>query len=161
MNDFEEEYEENFGDQSENDSEDISEDDDYFQLVTEDEYEERELSDSFKPVIDKVRKIVKNFTRSPVKNDILQSYVKSDFKCERELKLDSKTRWNSLVDMLERFYEIRKSIQKALIDVRDIATPAKKAVVDSLEIDEQEIRVISEKTDALKPVKAAVEALCR
>jgi len=63
-----------------------------------------DLSDEYREVIDKVRKTVKIFRRSPTKNDdILQPYVKKDHGHELNLILDSKTRWNSLLDMLSRF----------------------------------------------------------
>ena len=71
------------------------------------------------PLIKKVRKIVKLFRKSPVKNDILQSYVKASNPSSQSLTLilDVKTRWNSLLDMLRRFVRLRAEIEKALIDI--------------------------------------------
>jgi hypothetical protein len=53
-------------------------------------------------VIKKVRKVVLYFKRSPTKNDtVFQKYVKSEHGKELSLLLDCKTRWNSLLTMLE------------------------------------------------------------
>lgn len=97
-----------------------------------------------------MRQIVKMFKNSPVKNDVLQSYVTEEMKNESQLILDCKTRWSSLLDMLERFYFLRKPIKKALVDVGG-----------GLDIDDEELSTILEIVDALKPVKATVKALCR
>ena len=51
---------------------------------------------------DKVRKIACIICKSLVKNDTLQSYVKSENRKNIHLLLDCKTRWNSLVAMFER-----------------------------------------------------------
>jgi len=75
--------------------------------------------DEYRHVIDKVRKTVKIFRKSPTKNDeILQPYVKKDHSRELNLILDCKTRWNSLLDILSRFKNLRVPIQKALIDLK-------------------------------------------
>lgn len=66
--------------------------------------------------INKVRKIVKIFRKSPTRNEKLQMYVVSEYGKELMLKLDSKTRWNSLLDMLERFLKVKNSVAKAMID---------------------------------------------
>lgn len=108
------------------------------------------LSDYLKPLIEKVRKIVKMFKNSPKKNEILQGYVKAEFKNEIGLLLDVKTRWSSLVKMLRRFYDLRNCIKKALIDI-DPKTS----------IDESEVEQISDIVCSLEPIQAAVEALCR
>lgn len=108
------------------------------------------ILDDFKPVIDKVRKIVKLFNRSPLKNEILQTYVKLDHKKELSLLLDNKTRWNSLISMLERFYTMRACIRKALVDIET-----------NVSVEDDEIEHISDLVNSLKPIQAAVEALCR
>ena len=54
-------------------------------------------------VISKVRRIVRLFRRSPVKNSILHKYVDEEKGRELSLLLDCKTRWNSLIAMIERF----------------------------------------------------------
>ena len=65
------------------------------------------------PLIQKVRKVVKIFRSSPTKNDkVLQKYVKEEFWKELSLVLDSKTRWNSLVSMIERFFKLKNCIKK-------------------------------------------------
>lgn len=66
--------------------------------------------------IAKVRKIVILVRKSPLKNETLQNYVKSEHNYEKMLILDSKTRWNSVnfrlklggivLAMLDRFLEI-------------------------------------------------------
>ena len=111
-----------------------------------------ELSPQYRHIIDKVRKIVKLFRKSPVKNDsILQKYVKEDHPGEElSLLLDCPTRWNSLVTMLSRFSLLRTSIQKAMIDLKapEQATDADFAVVDEI-------------IAALEPVALAVQLLSR
>ena len=71
------------------------------------------------PLIAKVRKVIRLFRLSPTRNDdILQKYVKAEFGIELMLILDSKTRWNSLLTMLERFVKLKSAFQKALIDIK-------------------------------------------
>ncbi|KAJ6646218.1 hypothetical protein Bhyg_01429, partial [Pseudolycoriella hygida] len=111
-----------------------------------------ELHEKYKVVVGKVRTIVRFFKCSPVKNDLLQSYVKAECSKERKLLLDCKTRWSSLSDMLHRFYELRKPVKKALVDLDG---------GDKLDLDEMEMELVCEISTALKPLKAAVEALCR
>lgn len=72
----------------------------------------------FKELIEKVRKIVKVFRKSPTKNDLLQKYVKEEMIGETNLISDCRTRWNSLADMLERFVKLKVSIQKAMMDLK-------------------------------------------
>ena len=59
---------------------------------------------SIGPLINKVRKIILMFSKSPTKNDILRQYIKTDFGKDIVLLKDCKTRWSSLLLMLERFY---------------------------------------------------------
>nr|CAH7753517.1 unnamed protein product [Callosobruchus chinensis] len=53
-------------------------------------------------LVTEVRKIVKLFRRSPLKNNVLQNYVKDKHSKELNLILDCKTRWSSLAQMLQR-----------------------------------------------------------
>ena len=62
--------------------------------------------------------------------------------------LDSKTRWNSLVAMLERFQEIWPSAAKALIDWKS-----------ELSITKEELSAIQDIVSSLQPVKAGAEKL--
>ena len=103
-------------------------------------------------LIKKVRKIVKLYKRSPLKNEKLQHYVKIDFGKEQSMLLDSKTRWNSLLTMLERFCKLKNCIMKTQIDIEsDLAL-----TMENLEFDR-----LQELVDALSPIKCAVEAVCR
>ncbi|KAJ6644674.1 hypothetical protein Bhyg_09643 [Pseudolycoriella hygida] len=92
-----------------------------------------ELHEKYKVVVGKVRTIVRFFKRSPVKNDLLQSYVKAECSKERKLLLDCKTRWSNLSDMLDRFYELRKPVKKALVDLDG---------GDKLDLDEMEMELV-------------------
>lgn len=130
--------------------EDEEDQDEGFQIVcTEDEAEE--LVDKLYPLICKVRTIVKLFRRSPTKNDdILQKYVKEEFGKKIQLMIDVKTRWNSLYLMLERFYEVKNSILKSLIDLNS-----------TISFEEHEWEMINILVTTLAPIKLAAEALCR
>ena len=101
------------------------------------------------PIITKIRKIVVIFRRSPTKNDILQKYVKDEFKKELTLILDTKTRWSSLLIMLERIYEIKNCVRKSLIDIKS-----------DIDLSENDLNIVSHIITALQPIKVAVEALC-
>ena len=102
------------------------------------------------PIIANVRKMVKLFKKSPLKNEILQKYVVEDFRKPLELILDCKTRWSSLFEMLRRFLELKNCILKAATDVHI-----------EVSLDEMEFKHISEVLAALEPLKLTVEALCR
>lgn len=62
----------------------------------------------YQQLISKVRNVVKNFKKSPTKNDdVLQKHVKADFGQDYALLLDGKTRWSSIDTMLSRFLNIK------------------------------------------------------
>ncbi|GFX47820.1 BED-type domain-containing protein [Trichonephila clavipes] len=82
-------------------------------------YAEKNTITNVNETIKKIKNVVKLFRKSPIKNDILQKYVKEEFGCEKMVCLDTKTRWNSLLPMLERFLEIKSAISKALIDIKE------------------------------------------
>ena len=62
--------------------------------------------------------------------------------------MDVKTRWNSLVAMLERFLELKTCILKAMIDLKEI-----------LNISEEEYAVMNATTISLQPIEVGIERL--
>lgn len=121
------------------------------QIEDDTDFDIPELSDQYKEVIDKVRKVVKIFRKSPTKNDaILQKYVVEGHGKELNLMLDCPTRWNSLLAMLGRFNKLASSVQKSLIDLK---LPNEMTDADYL--------VVQEIVSALEPITLTVEAICR
>jgi hypothetical protein len=83
---------------------------------------------------------------SPTKNDdILQKYIQEEFGKELALILDVRTRWNSLLEMLERFYQVINATRKSLIDLKSDTKSDEQLLMDIIA--------------ALQPIKAAVEQL--
>ncbi|KAJ8703695.1 hypothetical protein PYW08_002152 [Mythimna loreyi] len=110
-----------------------------------------ELIPRYDDLLQKVRKVVQLFKRSPTKYDIyLQKYVKEDTGKELSLILDCRTRWNSLLAMIERVYKLKVCIDKALIDIGS-----------DLKFNDLEWSRIKDLIDSLQPFKLAVETLCR
>lgn len=102
-------------------------------------------------LIKKIRKVVVYFKRSPLKNEtVLQKYVKIEHGKELSLLLDCKTRWNSLLTMLERFYLLKACIQKALIDLNH-----------PICLEDVDFELVNKIVDVLTPIKLTVEAICR
>ena len=109
-----------------------------------------ELAISLKSIVDKVRKIVVKIRHSPLKNDKLQEYVKQQHQGkEYMLKRDNSTRWNSSVDMVERFLLIRESIMKTAIDFPELAET----------FGNQELALLRDMVHALAPIRLAVHKL--
>ena len=73
-----------------------------------------EICESYNKKKKKIPKTIVSFKRSPTKNDILQSYVRIKIKKNLQLILDSRTRWSSLLDMLQRFLLLKVPLQKAI-----------------------------------------------
>ncbi|GFY09447.1 uncharacterized protein TNCV_4321261 [Trichonephila clavipes] len=112
-------------------------------------YAEKNFITNINETIKKIRNVVKLFRKSPIKNDILQKYVKEEFGCEKMVCLDTKTRCNSLLSMLERFLEIKSAISKALIDIKE-----EQMMVNV------EFETVTTVVKGLKPVKIGLEKLC-
>lgn len=125
------------------------EDDDFESPFIIEEESEPCLAIEFEAIIKKVRSVVKVFTMSPKNTEVLHRYTKEAFNKEISLKLDVKTRWNSMYDMLERFQLLKNEVQKALIDLKL-----------SVQFDDCEINVINDLVEALGPVKSAVKSIC-
>lgn len=102
-----------------------------------------------KPIIEKVRKAVRMFRKSPSKNEILQSYVKQEKGKELKLILDCRTRWNTLFEMCQRFCDLEIPVKKALIDLK------------MQTFSEHEFNLIKQIVNTLTPIKITLEALCR
>lgn len=97
------------------DSED--EDSESFEVALEEEDPVRygiDEAENFAEVIKKVRKIVNLFRRSPVKNDHLQSVIRALYGKEKQLYCDVRTRWNSLIKMIQGFLEVKEAISVSL-----------------------------------------------
>ena len=101
-------------------------------------------------VITKVRKIVKLFQKSPVKNDVLQEEIKKQHGKEVSLILDCRTRWNSILSIIQQFLKVKDSISKVLMDISP-----------HLFCSDNAVEILSDIVAALEPVKLAAEALCR
>ena len=93
--------------------------------------------------IDIMRKIARIFRKSPVKT-ILSVNRKSI-----HLLLDCKTRWNSLVAMLERCLDLGSPVEKKLIDYK-INNP----------LSEADYAALTTIVRALKPIQFGSEKLC-
>ncbi|XP_023218024.1 uncharacterized protein LOC111620341 [Centruroides sculpturatus] len=87
------------------------------EIVIEPTPTEPDVIPRYSELLKRVRKVVKTFKKSPTKDDMfLQKYVKEAKGKELSFILDCRTRWNSLLNMLERFYSVKVCIDKASID---------------------------------------------
>ena len=109
-----------------------------------------ELQQFVAEVIGKVRTVVKMFHKSPLKDEILQKHIQAQLNIELKLILDSKTRWNSLLEMIKIFVRVEKCIRMALVEIGTSTT-----------ITNAEIKILHDLIDVLEPVKHAVDGLCR
>ncbi len=75
------------------------------------------VTENFGTVILKVRKIAKLFRKSLTKNDILQAHCITTYGHQLTLKLDCKTRWNSMAKMLAHFLKMKAAIKMTLTDL--------------------------------------------
>lgn len=98
--------------------------------------------------LNQVRKIVRMFRRSPVKNAVLQKYIKEKYRHELSLLLDVSTRWNSQEIMLNRFLDVYDCIKLALVELK-----SEQHFIDDV------IPLLKDLLQALRPVKLAVEKL--
>jgi DNA gyrase/topoisomerase IV subunit A len=98
-----------------------------------------------------VRKIVCLFCRSPVKNDLFQKYAMQDLGKELTVIVDCKTRWSSLLAMLNRFLVMRGVVQKNLIDLN----------MSLIFLSNNELVVVSNLVKALDVVECGTRAVCR
>ncbi|XP_073715766.1 uncharacterized protein [Misgurnus anguillicaudatus] len=110
----------------------------------------RVREETYKSVVERVRKIARYFHKSPVSNDKLRECIKRDNGKELVLILDCRTRWNSLADMLDRYIVLHRPVTKTLIDIN----PA-------LIITSEHLALIKQLSSCLKPVRMGIESLCK
>ena len=101
-------------------------------------------------VIRKFRTLVKMFRKSPLKDETLLKHIQAQLNTELKLILDSKTRWSSLLKMIEIFVRVEKCIRMPLVEIGTCTT-----------ITDAEIKIPHDLIDVLEPVKYAVGGLCR
>ncbi|CAK1597847.1 unnamed protein product [Parnassius mnemosyne] len=106
--------------------------------------------DDINKVLNETRSIIRFFRKSPLRNITLQKHVKTEFGAELVLLQDVRTRWNSMLTMIERFLKLKNSIKKALIDLDS-----------SFKWKEENIPILQKLRLILTPTKLAVEALSR
>ena len=66
------------------------------------------------------RKGITIFRQSPAKNNILQKFIKAEVGKQISLIMDCKTKWNSLLLLLEQFNLVKNCKQKALTNIYPI-----------------------------------------
>ena len=140
----------NTGSNSEFSSEEMEEVDEAAVDLVETEAIGVELQQFVEEVIGKVRTLVKMFRKSPLKDEILQKHIQAQLNRELKLILDSKTRWNSLLEMIKIFVTAEKCIRMTLVEIGTSTT-----------IMNAEIEILHDLIDVLEPVKHAVDELCR
>ena len=82
-----------------------------------DEPESLQMNKSYNYVIMTVRKYVRIFRKSPLKLAQFKKNVLETYGKELTLILDCKTRWNSVLPMLERFFELKSIIKSTMLEL--------------------------------------------
>ena len=90
------------------------------------------------------------FHKSPTKDEILLKHIQAQLNTELKLILDSKTRWNSLLEMIKIFVRAETCIRMALVEIGTSTT-----------ITNAEIKILHDLIDVLEPAIHAVDELCR
>ena len=132
----------------------VEEDDSDLDETTEDNFDELPdivLVSEFHKTVARVRKIVKMFRKSAgCHDDNLQPQNIASYGKEKALFLDCKTRWNSLLKMLQCFYELCKEIKVAMVQLEQ-----------EFEFSDDELKKINELCEARAPMEMAVDYFCK
>ena len=75
---------------------------------------EVEVAEDYDAIIKKIRKIAKMFRNSPTKMDSLRKILREKYGKEYSIQKDMKVRWNSMLDMLRRFQNVKDGIKETL-----------------------------------------------
>ena len=110
-----------------------------------------EESSDIHDVIKKVRKVAQMFKKKVLSKDQLQEYCE-DIGHELNLQLDCRTRWNSLLLMLQKFVTLRPKILETMIILE---IPQENFLTES------ETQLITSIVNVLDAVETASKALCR
>ena len=149
----EEKHSESYSDEEPENLVDLS----FHQLTSLIESSPLKLSSDVKAVVEKVRRTFRKYRKSPLKDEILQGYVKADHGQPKALVLDVKTRWSSLCVMFDTFLKVFTQIMKAQIDITSMPNLKDKTINFS---DEEQL-VIGNMYDVLDIIKAGVDAIGR
>jgi len=100
-------------------------------------------------VLAETRRIIKFFKRSAIRSSILQKHVFEQEGKKLRLLLDCKTRWNSLLHMINRFLKLINCINKALF------------ALGQEQFDSVNIKVLKEIMQVLEPIELVVKELSK
>ena len=109
------------------------------------------LKSNIDTAVRKIRKIVNKFRQSPVQNDVLQKAVKLKFDKELTLQRDCKTRWSSMVAMLERYLKLEDVVNSVLNEFN----------LSSLILSKDESDLIKDAVKCLSPFQPTTTFLCK
>jgi hypothetical protein len=87
-------------------------------VVKKTEKKPRTFAPFLESIVLKIRKIVTQFKNHANHDEILQKYAVMEFGTELKMIKDCPTRWNSLLDMLERFFKLKNCLFKATYDLK-------------------------------------------
>ena len=107
------------------------------------------IVDGIRTVISKQRVLVKVFRKSLLKNDACRRTLHNINMHEKQLTLDVKTRWNSMVRMVDSYLKIRPRVSKVLIDIHE----------QHLVFIIDEVTILQSVLDNLKPIELVVHKL--
>jgi len=111
---------------------------------------------SITKVINGARQLVKHFRKSVVMSNELRSRQKQMDIPNNALKIDCPTRWNSTYEMIDRLLEQRLAVYAVLHDPK----VTKLDVARSLELSDDNWRVVEALIPVLKPLYLATRVMC-
>ena len=119
-------------------------------LVCNNEIEYNLKDANINDVLQNSRKIIRFFRRSLIRNNLLQRYVEEINGKKFSIILDCRTRWNSLIPMMERFVQLKSCIKNALEEIgrEDL-------------YNEKDFSILLNLIQMLKPAELAVKELSK
>lgn len=112
---------------------------------------EVELDGDYKAAILKLRSLVIMFKKSPKKADCLKAICTEKYGKAKSLDKDIKTRWDSLVTMINKFLDIKEAVKEALIEFYQI---------DKFP-NEDELKLLTNLSTCLEIIKTGTKSLCK
>ena len=111
---------------------------------------EVDFNEDYDAIIKKIRKIAKMFRTSPTKMDSLRKILREKYGKEYSIQKDMKVRWNSMLDMLRRFQNVKDGIKETLQEYSQL----------DLFPSNQELDIVENMVDALEIIEISAVALC-